>query len=307
MRLIARATFCAAAAALTVACADRATSSLDTPVVLDPAFFSAPIGFEGTTSSFAITGVPGAEFAPGERGQVAPSAAASFDFMGGGLAADFLGGPPAGHGRPFDRGEKGAPLGKELKGTCSFASGVTTCTDTHDGLTTKTTVTYKTAAGVAQQSFDALTVSVTAHSEVSGTKTSKDGARSTVVKHTSDQVVTGFAAPSVTRTVNGKSAGSEVTTGKDATGSFTASRTIGDTTTNLVVPVAPGKSGYPTAGTVVRVMTATVTYVGKAAVTSKRSETITYDGSATAKLVVTKDGVTTKCTVPLPHGRPTCS
>lgn len=305
MRHIVRTMVFGAATTLTIACADKATSSLDAPIILDPAFSSAPVGFEGMVSSFASTGVSASEFAPGDRGQVA--GLASFDFMGGGLAADFLGGPPAGNGKAFDRGGKIPPLGKDLKGTCAYATGVITCTDTHDGLTTKTTIVYKTAAGVAQPAFDALTVSVTEHSEVSGTKTSKDGARSTVVKHVSDQVITGFAAPSVTRTVNGKSAGSEVTTGKDATGSYTASRSIGDTTTNLVVPSAPGKSGYPTAGTVVRAMSATVTYVGKAAATSSRREVITYDGTATAKLTVTKDGVTTKCTVPLPHGRPVCA
>jgi hypothetical protein len=54
-------------------------------------------------------------------------------------------------------------------------------------------------------------------------------------------------------------------------------------------------------------MSATVTKDGSAPSTSSRSEVITYDGSATAKVVITHDGVTKNCTKPLPHGRLTCA
>jgi hypothetical protein len=33
---------------------------------------------------------------------------------------------------------------------------------------------------------------------------------------------------------------------------------------------------------------------------------ITYDGTATAKVVITQDGTTQNCTLPLPRGRLTC-
>jgi hypothetical protein len=49
-----------------------------------------------------------------------------------------------------------------------------------------------------------------------------------------------------------------------------------------------------------------LTYDGAAPATTQRREVITFDGSAIAKMVVTKDGVTRNCTIPLPHGRPTC-
>jgi hypothetical protein len=39
---------------------------------------------------------------------------------------------------------------------------------------------------------------------------------------------------------------------------------------------------------------------------STRREVITYDGSSTAKVVITKDGVTQTCTQALPHGRLSC-
>jgi hypothetical protein len=54
-------------------------------------------------------------------------------------------------------------------------------------------------------------------------------------------------------------------------------------------------------------MTAVVTLSGKTPSTSSRREVITYDGSATAKVVITHDGVTKNCTKPLPHGELTCS
>jgi hypothetical protein len=34
---------------------------------------------------------------------------------------------------------------------------------------------------------------------------------------------------------------------------------------------------------------------------------VTYDGTATAKVVITRDGTTRNCTVALPRGRPSCS
>ena len=54
-------------------------------------------------------------------------------------------------------------------------------------------------------------------------------------------------------------------------------------------------------------MSATVTISGQSPSTTTRTETITYDGSATAKVVIVKDGVTQNCTLQLPHGHLTCS
>ena len=53
-------------------------------------------------------------------------------------------------------------------------------------------------------------------------------------------------------------------------------------------------------------MSATVN-IQSATLVTTRKETITYDGSATAKVVIVKDGVTQNCTLPLPHGALTCS
>jgi hypothetical protein len=107
--------------------------------------------------------------------------------------------------------------------------------------------------------------------------------------------------------VNGASSSNEVTTGTSSRGSFTATRVAGDTTQGLVVPVATsGAATYPTAGTVIRSMRATLAYAGGTPASAVRREVLTYDGSATAKLVITEDGTTRSCTVALPRGRPVC-
>ena len=54
-------------------------------------------------------------------------------------------------------------------------------------------------------------------------------------------------------------------------------------------------------------MQASVTYEGQAATTVTRREVVTYDGSATAKVVITENGTTRNCTRPLPRGPLACS
>ena len=140
---------------------------------------------------------------------------------------------------------------------------------------------------------------------VLGDFTPKQGTARTECK--GDRTVSGLASTSTQRTVNGTSAGTEATTGKDSAGTFSVARVIGDTTAGIVIPIASGKPSYPTAGSVIRSMRATITYTGKTPTTASRREVVTYDGSATAKLVITRDGVTKNCTIALPRGRPACS
>ena len=294
----------AGAALLSAACAERLTSTSGL-TLLDAAFITTPLGFESAASSFSSSGSgPGSPFMPGDHaGMRGPSGlGGGHDFMGGGFGEDFLGGPMAG-GRPFDRGGFSSPT------NCTFSAstGIVTCApETRGGLTINRTVIYKTAAGTAQAAQDSTTNSVATHVTVSGTKTHHDGDVSTV-SHTSDRTVTGLASTATQRTVSGTSAGTESTTGKDTAGTFTAARVIGDTTSGIIIPIVSGKPTYPTAGSVIRSMKATLTYTGKTPTTSTRREVVTYDGSATAKLVITRDGVTKTCTIALPRGRPACA
>jgi len=74
-----------------------------------------------------------------------------------------------------------------------------------------------------------------------------------------------------------------------------------------VIPVVTSGTTYPTAGTVIRAMQASLTYTGQTPTTVSRREVITYDGTATAKIVITENGTTRNCTRALPRGELTCS
>lgn len=299
---------CAAAGALLAACQDTSTSPASQLAVSMAAAFSAtPAGFSELSSSFSTTGDEG-PFMPlfdhgmGDRGRGGPGAPGGFGpgfglgFMGGGLDGAFLGDGL----RPFHANDA----------NCSFSSssGVT-CTDTtRDGLIVQRVSKYTTASGTVQQKIDSTTNTVAASVSVSGTSTRRDGDKS-VVNESSSQTVSGLAKGSTQRTENAVSKGTENTTGTSSQGAFTSTRTTGDTITGLVIPI-PSTSHtfpYPTAGTVIRSMSATVTISGQSPTTNTRREVVTYDGSATAKVVITQNGTTQNCTLPLPHGHLSCS
>lgn len=297
----------ASAALLFAACSDGLTNAAQDETDLSAAFTSTLLGMGSTTSSFSGNASGDSAFVPGRGGHGGGGRGGhgrgglpgGHHFMGGGFGADFLGGPGGGR-RPFDGGA--------LQGNCSYnaGTGVTTCTGTtHHGLTVNSTAQFLNAAGQAQQAADSLTNTIITHVAVSGTVTRRDSVTSTV-NHVSDRTVSGLAKGSTQRTVNGTSAGTENSTGTRDGVSFTASRVAADSITGLVVPVADGRPSYPTAGTVIRSMQVTVTRAGETTSKSRR-EVITYNGTATATLVITQDGTTRTCTLPLPHGRPTCS
>lgn len=306
---------------------------------------AAPVGYGELSSSYvgtAAADVPsaGALWLTGGR-------EARFDrgaLMGGGLGEDFVGGIAFDRG---GRGHRG-PFGGVFNGAlgcagATFVAGRVTCpAQTRNGLTINRSAAYATTAGAVQQAFDTLTTnSVNARTEVTGTisyardtaaqrgdgrghgrgphlhgpggrllgDTSTVLAATTTVRNTSDRTVTGLAQGSTQRTVNGTSAGTETTTGTSSRGAFTASRTVGDTTRGVVVPVRAATDtarSYPTAGTVIRAMSATLTYAGQAPTTVTRREVVTYDGTATAKVTITENGTTRSCTRPLPRGRLAC-
>lgn len=236
------------------------------------------------------------------------------DMMGGGLGPDFLGdgdfgmGPGMGMGR--ERGFGHGPFGGDAFQNCAFNSstGWVTCDPlTNNGVTITRAVQYLDANGTPQSAPDtATTNSVATQITVKGTFVHHDGVDTTVVNNASERTVTGLLPSSTQRTVNAKSRGDETTVGTNQSGHFTAHRVLGDTTSGLVVPVQQGHPTYPVAGTIIRSMTATITYDGQAPSTSTRREVITYDGSSSATVVITRDGTTRTCTRPLPRGPLTC-
>ena len=307
------------------ACAtDNATSPVASSLAA-AALVSAPLSFGATNSSFVGNSAPTNAFVP--TGMAAGESSGDHggpgwgEFMGGGIGEAFIGGlgfgPGIGRGpfENFGRREAGDSDSEESDAfdhsdNCAFSATtnrVECATITHDGLTITRSFSFLDASGAAQQAFDtAKTNTVNIKKSVSGTITHHETATSTV-NGSSDLTVSGLASGSTQRTVNDTSAGTDATTGTRNGVAFTASRSAGDTTTALVIPIQNDHPTYPTAGTIVRSMTATVTLTGQTPSTSSRREVITFDGSATAKVVITHDGVTKNCTKPLPHGRLTCA
>ncbi len=323
MKNILRLSAGAAVALVAAACADLGTPSSDVAGAV-AAFQSVPAGFSATSSSFDASGDLDDAFQPhrgdgsfnddhdgdrgGERGRGRDDHGHrgrpdGFGFlMGGGIGPEFLGeigfGPGRGRG-PFHIDSVGT--------SCVFSSttGIVTCGPiTRGGLTISATAQITTTDGTAQAKIDSTTNKVVLTSEVSGTKTRRDSATSEVA-HKSTRTIAGLAKGSTQRTVEGTSVGTEKTTGTTDAGAFEAIRTVNDTTAGIIIPLVDGRPTYPTAGRVSRNMTATITVNG-ATTSHARSEVVTYDGSATATVVITQDGVTKNCTLPLPRGRLAC-
>ncbi len=268
------------------------------------AFESAPLAMSNVSSTFSDAaeqdstpwGPRGQRGdGPGRRG---PHRGPLGFMMGGGLGDAFLGigfGPKFGHRPPADA-------------TCAFNAGTgrLECTGTHNGLTIVRSASFLDVGGATQTAFDSVTTNtINTRIRVTGTLTRRDGATSTV-DNESDRTVTGLADGSAQRTVNGTSRGQESTAGTNDNGAFSAERTAGDTVENVVIPVVDGKPSYPTAGTIIRSMRVGLTVAGGAPTTKSRREVITFDGSSTATIVITHDGVTRTCQLPLPKGRPSC-
>ena len=286
-----------------VACADSTPGvGTDNALALGTAFSSVPAAFSNTDNTFPASADMGTGWMP-EGHEHGPRGMGFSAMLGGGMHDGFL-------GRGFGIGFGHGFFGLISLSLCTYSSstGTFTCpATTRNGVTVTRTVKLLDAAGNAQSAYDtATTNTVTEQVTVSGSFTRRDSA-TTTVQHASTRTVSGLARGSTQRTINGTSAGAETTVGKDTAGTFTVSRTAGDTTKNVVIPVATSTTPtYPTAGTIIRAMQITVTRTGQTPASASRREVITYDGSATAKLVITENGTTRTCTLPLPFGRPTC-
>jgi hypothetical protein len=316
---------------LSAACNDGTTqpSAAETSLV-SAAFMTAAPGYDSLSSSYSAdgnTGVFGPRHRGGPRGGPGDSLGRG-DLMGGGIRGEFFGN--IGMGPGIGRGPFGENFSLTNCTSFNAATGIITCTPiVRDSLTINRTFKFSTAAGVAQSARDtATTDKIETTRSVTGTTTFTPGRRDgfghgfgprgsdstrvdittarTTVSSSSSRTVSGLASGSAQRTINGSSAGRESTEGTSTNGAFSSVRVMGDTTTGLVIPVVASGFPYPTAGTVIRAMSVTVTYGSGSPVSSSRREVITYDGTATAKISITKDGATKACTLALPRGRPVC-
>ncbi len=300
------------------ACSNNDVGSPDL-LFASSAFNSAPAGFTEVTSSFAAgdgsaplpwmpdraaLGFPGMAMGGYAGGDGGPRGPGMRGLMGGGMDGAFVGGDIRGRGH-----ERGLFAGG-LDSTCAFsaATGDVTCgPNTRNGLTITRINTFKTLSGAAQSAPDSTTDYNRTRIAVTGTVTRRENVTATV-RTNSDRVTTGLSSTSTRRTVNGTASGTESSSGTNRDGqAFTATRTSGDTTVNLVIPKSStGTPSYPISGTVTRSMRVISTITGAAATNSTRREVITYDGTATAKVTISVDGTTKSCTMPLPRGRLVC-
>ena len=306
MRNLSRFLLVAGATVIAGACSDSTTTPVSS-VIARAALMSAPISFDQINTSFVGSSDANAGFVPGfsqgdgewENGDRHEDGPGWTRLMGGGIADVFRGRILFGDG--FGRG----PFG-DLRNdsNCAFSSTdnrVTCAAVTRRGLTINRSFKYLDASGAVQQAFDtATTNSVNAQTTVSGTRIHHDGRDTSTVDSKSDITVTGLATGSTQRTVNGTTSGTENTKGitRDSV-PFTSVRIAGDTATGVVIPLQNGRPTFPTAGTIVRSMQATVTLSGQTPTTSTRREVITFDGTSTAQVSVTQDGVTKTGTLSL--------
>lgn len=295
------------------------------------AFRSAAPGFDSLSSSYSASGNT-AVFGPRQHGDErgASDSLGKSEMMGGGFRDEFSGN--IGFGGGLGRGPFGEHFSTSTCTTFDAATGIVTCTPiVRDSLTINRTFKFTTAAGVTQAARDtATTDKIVTTRSVTGTNTFTPGRREgfghgfgrlpgtadstrvdittarTTITSSSTRTTTGLASGSTQRTVNGSSAGRETTEGTSTNGAFTSLRIMGDTTTGIVIPVVATGYPYPTAGTVIRAMSVTVTYAAGTPVTSSRREVVVYDGTTTAKISITRDGTTKVCTLALPRGRPVC-
>jgi hypothetical protein len=307
----------ASAAILAAACSDMTTNPVSSSLA-SAALVSAPIGFDQINTSFVGGAIGSSGFVPGEFESEGDGFGGEGgghhehrgggpgwdNLMGGGIADAFAGRIGFGHGGRGPFGDLGA------SSSCVFSSTdnrLTCPAATNRGLTINRSFAYLDASGAVQQLFDtATTNSVNVQTSVTGTTVHHHNDTSTV-NSSSDFTVVGLASGSTQRTVNGTTSGTESTSGTDSAGvAFTAVRVAGDTVSGVIIPIENGKATYPTAGTVVRSMQATVTLSGQTPSTSTRREVITFNGTDTATIEVTQDGVTKTGTVSLHEGGLTC-
>lgn len=286
--------------ALAAACSSTTSPSSDTDLLA--AFETAPYGMSNVSTTFGLSAdQESSPWMPGGPGHRGPP----MGFMMGGIGGGFDGHPfgPAFGNRPPNEGEGGA--------NCTFDSGsgrVVCAPITRGGLTITKSAQFKDAAGNVQQAFDNQTTnSINTQISVTGTAERRNGATSQV-DNNSDRTVTGLAQGSTQRTVNGTSHGHELTTGSNDHGDFSLERTADESIQGLVIPVgSDGHPSFPTAGTITRSMTVTLTRAGADPRTMTRSEVITFTGGDTATIVITHNGETRTCTLTLSQGRPSCS
>lgn len=176
---------------------------------------------------------------------------------------------------------------------------------TRGGLTITRSIAFADAAGAAQQRRDSTTRSSNTRIDVRGTTTTPRGTLD--VARTSDLTVSGLGRGATTHTLNGTESGVVSGVLTSDRGSATIREESSSKTSNVVVPVPAARGSWPLSGTTTRSGTTTVTRAGTSETrTSSWSETITWNGTGTVSVTVTRDGTTRTCTRDLAARTGTC-
>lgn len=190
---------------------------------------------------------------------------------------------------------------------CTYTASIgrIVCTPVvRDGLTYSRSVAYYDAKGVAQPKRDLNTRSMNTQVTVKGTTTTKRGPL--VVDRSSNLTVSGLGKGAATHTMDGTEQGTSVGTFTVDKVTVTSKEAFTSVSAAVVVP-AEGKTKWPLSGTTTRTWTQTVTREGGATRTSTSSESVTFNGTSTVPVSLTRDGKTKSCTKDLATGKLTCS
>lgn len=189
--------------------------------------------------------------------------------------------------------------------TWSATTGRVECAPvTRGGLTITRSIAFYDAAGAAQTHRDSTTRSVNTRVDVKGTVTTDKGTRT--IDRSSSITVSGLGRESTRHTIDGTEHGTSSATLTTDRGTVTLSETFTASTAGLVVPAPFTAGSWPLAGTTTRQSTLTATG-GSTTRSTSVSETVTYNGTSTATVVITRDGKTRNCTRDLSARTMTCS
>lgn len=190
-----------------------------------------------------------------------------------------------------------SPSPAAAHGTCTFSSstGRIICPDfVRNGLTISRSYALYDAADNAQQKRDSNTVKINAQIWARGT-VEKDSAKVTIDRK-SDLTATGVQRSSPNRTLNGTEQGTSTIEHRTSRGKVTSAVVFGDTTINLVIPKEDSPRKWPLSGTVIHSHSGTRTVEGHDGSRSFSYRAVfEYDGSATVKVTITKNGETKSC------------
>lgn len=179
---------------------------------------------------------------------------------------------------------------------------------TRAGLTVTRSFAFYDAAGAPQAAYDAVsTASARSRTRISGSTAL--GGVTTTVDRQGEQAVHGLAGAETQIQLDGVESGTSVASFTGANGARQISTSTIDSTIGLVVPTPRTRErSWPTSGTIVHLSVVSESGDGVTThATMSTREALTFNGTGSATLTTTVNGVTRTCTRDLATGRTTCS